>query len=91
MTSAQLKASPDRYAVYVGDQLDYDSLITTISQFDAEIDQVAFTALYNVFLEPASVGLNILQLNRHESSEPLDSAAFAPDNACYTINTLYTP
>lgn len=90
-TCAQLRARPEEYAVFVGDQLEYETYITSISQFDAEIDQIAFTALYHVLLEPASFGLDILQLNRHESSRPLDSSAFMPDNASYTILTLYRP
>ena len=62
-------------------------------QADAEIDHVGFSALSTAFLQPAGVGLEILQLNRDPHSTALDCETFPPtvSQAIYTIRTLYRP
>lgn len=58
---------------------------------EEEIDEITFAALHAIFLKPVGMDLEILQLVRSTTSDPLPRVSYQTENSWFTIRTLYRP
>lgn len=87
-----MKSNPAKYMYHIEDKT-VDEHCLSIQSTEAEIDDVDNQALYDILLEPAGLGLDILDLNRYNGDSIYVQSRMperAAGNDC-VIRLLYRP